>query len=69
MYKGLWTGVNVAIKFAKSSSPEALNIAAKEAILSRFVSHPNVVQVRPICELRVDPVSDEQLLNRLLPTT
>ncbi|GAX73923.1 hypothetical protein CEUSTIGMA_g1373.t1 [Chlamydomonas eustigma] len=44
VYRGLWTGVNVAVKFMKSSSPEALNLTAKEAILSRFVSHPNVVQ-------------------------
>lgn len=46
MYRGLWTGVNVAIKFLRSSSPDQLNQTAKEAILSRFVSHPNVVQVR-----------------------
>lgn len=45
MYRGLWTGVHVAVKFLKSSSPDQLNQTAKEAILSRFVSHPNVVQV------------------------
>ena len=45
VYRGLWTGVYVAIKFLKSSSPDQLNLTAKEAILSRFVSHPNVVQV------------------------
>ena len=45
MYRGLWTGVHVAIKFLKSSSPDQLNLSAREAILSRFVSHPNVVQV------------------------
>ena len=36
----------MAIKFLRSSSPDQLNQTAKEAILSRFVSHPNVVQVR-----------------------
>lgn len=46
VYSGLWTGVHVAIKFLKSSSPDQLNLTAREAILSRFVSHPNVVQVR-----------------------
>ncbi|KAG1673086.1 hypothetical protein FOA52_013155 [Chlamydomonas sp. UWO 241] len=44
VYRGMWTGVHVAIKFLKSSSPDQLNATAKEAILARFVSHPNVVQ-------------------------
>ena len=48
VYRGLWTGVHVAIKFLKSSSPDQLNLTAKEAILARFVSHPNVVQVRNV---------------------
>eukprot|EP00798_Chlamydomonas_sp_ICE-L_P021512 gene21512-28495_t len=41
---GLWTGVPVAIKFMLSASPDKLNETAREAILARYVSHPNVVQ-------------------------
>eukprot|EP00798_Chlamydomonas_sp_ICE-L_P021894 gene21894-28933_t len=44
VYKGLWTGVPVAIKFMLSETPDKLHQPAREAILSRYVSHPNVVQ-------------------------
>lgn len=45
MYKGFWRDVPVAIKFMLSSNPDHLNEKYREAILARFVSHPNVVQV------------------------
>lgn len=45
MYKGLWNDVPVAIKFMLSSSPDQMNDKFREAVLARYVSHPNVVQV------------------------
>jgi hypothetical protein len=46
VYKGLWNDVPVAIKFMLSSSPDQMNDKFREAVLARYVSHPNVVQVR-----------------------
>ncbi|KAG2428818.1 hypothetical protein HXX76_011518 [Chlamydomonas incerta] len=44
VYRGVWQGANVAIKYLVSSSTQQLQISATEALLSKLLAHPNVVQ-------------------------
>lgn len=45
VYRGVWQGANVAIKYLCSSSTQQLQISTTEALLSQLLAHPNVVQV------------------------
>ncbi|KAG2495432.1 hypothetical protein HYH03_006379 [Edaphochlamys debaryana] len=44
VYRGVWQGAHVAIKYLVSSSTQQLQISATEALLSKLLAHPNVVQ-------------------------
>lgn len=44
VYKGIWQGAPVAIKFMKSENMNMNTATAREALLSKVLSHPNVVQ-------------------------
>ncbi|GLI63433.1 hypothetical protein VaNZ11_006322 [Volvox africanus] len=44
VYRGVWQGALVAIKYLVSSSTQQLQISATEALLSKLLAHPNVVQ-------------------------
>jgi len=44
VYKGAWQGAPVAVKYMLSTDRQQLHISATEAVLSKALSHPNVVQ-------------------------
>ncbi|KXZ47521.1 hypothetical protein GPECTOR_34g680 [Gonium pectorale] len=44
VYRGVWQGAHVAIKYLLSSSDQQLAASATEALLSKLLAHPNVVQ-------------------------
>lgn len=46
VYKGVWQGANVAVKFTVAEFLDVEGATAHEAVLSKILSHPNVVQVR-----------------------
>lgn len=43
VYKGVWQGVDVAVKFIVSDSFSEQLESAREAVLSRSVGHPYVI--------------------------
>ncbi|GLC44332.1 hypothetical protein PLESTB_000481300 [Pleodorina starrii] len=44
VYKGVWQGANVAVKFTVADYMDFAGASAHEAVLSKMLSHPNVVQ-------------------------
>lgn len=44
VYKGIWQGAPVAVKFMCTNSLDLSSATAREAVLSKLLSHPNVVQ-------------------------
>lgn len=44
VYKGVWQGAVVAIKYMVSSSAQQLQLSTTEAVLSKLLAHPNVRQ-------------------------
>ncbi|PNG99789.1 Dual specificity protein kinase shkB, partial [Tetrabaena socialis] len=44
VHRGVWQGANVAVKYLVSSSTQQLQISTTEALLSKLLAHPNVVQ-------------------------
>lgn len=44
VYKGIWQGAPVAVKFMCTNSLDLTSATAREAVLSKLLSHPNVVQ-------------------------
>ncbi|KXZ56531.1 hypothetical protein GPECTOR_1g477 [Gonium pectorale] len=44
VYKGVWQGANVAVKFTVADYMDFAGASAHEATLSKMLSHPNVVQ-------------------------
>ena len=58
MYTGLWKGSPVAVKIVVSHTPDQMRDNAREALLSRVVSHPCVTQCYTVC---FDVVTGEHL--------
>ena len=49
MYKGTWRGAPVAVKYAvcNTSDADSIEQSIREVVLSKKMSHPNVVSVAP----------------------
>ncbi|KAG2440536.1 hypothetical protein HYH02_010414 [Chlamydomonas schloesseri] len=58
VYTGLWKGSPVAVKIVVSHTPDQMRDNAREALLSRVVSHPCVTQCYTVC---FDVVTGEHL--------
>ncbi|PNH12184.1 hypothetical protein TSOC_000911, partial [Tetrabaena socialis] len=44
VFKGLWQGAKVAIKFVVSDSLNSNSVTLRESLLGQLLSHPNVIQ-------------------------
>ncbi|KAG2437198.1 hypothetical protein HXX76_005862 [Chlamydomonas incerta] len=49
VFRALWHGAPIAVKLLVSHDHDALQLTAKEALLSRIVSHPQLVQTYSVC--------------------